>query len=65
MSEFVRIKAENGYEVTVSKEFAEANGLEQLDPEKHPAVDGNGRPLPESPATPTAKKKAADQEESR
>jgi hypothetical protein len=69
MPDFVRIRAENGYNVTVSKEFAEANGLEPLDPEKHPAVDGNGRPLPEEPSTPTAKKVAdkvaASQEVSR
>lgn len=59
MPEFVRIRAENGYNVTVSKEFAEANGLEPLDSEKHPALDTSGRPLPEEPATPTAEKKAA------
>lgn len=64
MPDFVRIRAENGYNVTVSKEFAEANGLEPLDPDKFPAVDTVGRPLKEEAVTPTAKK-AADKEEIR
>jgi hypothetical protein len=50
MPDFVRIRAENGYNVTVSKEFAEANGLEPLDPEEFPAVDSVGRPLKEEKA---------------
>lgn len=53
---FVRVKAENGYHVTVTESFAEANGLKPL---KEPAVDRRGRPLPEAPST-AAAKKAAD-----
>ena len=42
MSEFVRVKVENGAEVSVSASFAESRGLKPLD---KPAAD-RGRALP-------------------
>jgi hypothetical protein len=59
MSKFVRVKLENGALATVTEALAKNAGLEPLDPEQHPAVDGRGKPLaeeypepePEAPAS--------------
>lgn len=46
MTKFVRVKLENGALATVSDVVAKAAELKPLDPEKYPAVDRKGRPLP-------------------
>lgn len=47
MPKKVRIKAENGDEITVGEAFAESVGATPL---SKPAVDRTGRPLPRKPA---------------
>lgn len=55
MTDFVRVKLENGSEATLPREFAEANKLEALD---KPAVDQRGYALDakhKANLTPTSK----------
>ena len=47
MTEFVRVKLENGAEATLSREFAEAKNLDIL--EDKVAVDARGTALPDKP----------------
>lgn len=55
MTEFVRVKDPGTkHEVTVTKEFADANDLAVLD---KPAVDSNGRPLAGKPSVDLPKAK--------
>jgi hypothetical protein len=46
MSDIVRVKLEDGSEVSVGRSFAESHGLEPLD---KPAVDNRGKALPAKP----------------
>lgn len=45
MSELVRVRLENGREVSIGREHAEANGLAVLD---EPAMNGDGTVRPET-----------------
>lgn len=47
MTEFVRVKLENGAEATLSREFAEIKGIEILD--NKPATDVRGLALADKP----------------
>ncbi len=46
MPDFVRVKLDNGAEVSVSADYAEHHKLKTLD---QPASDGRGRALPDKP----------------
>jgi hypothetical protein len=51
MTDFVRVKLENGAEVSVSEGFAETHSLKTLD---KPATDNRGAAAPAKPKTSVA-----------
>lgn len=56
MTEFVRVKLENGADATVSAGFAKSHGLEPLD---KPATGRDGKALRDKPRVSVAKRAAA------
>lgn len=62
MTEYVRIRLDNGREAAVPADYAEAVGATVLDA---PAVNAYGRPLPASDGTKATAKKTASKEASK